>query len=97
MLKKKYTKESHKCEDAVKKIENNKMITEAKIRKAAGKMKESIWEIDCSEGEWLVWLKDDYVQEGSRAQSFNVYADESYDHVKWEFSNVRKLKAEETP
>jgi len=72
-------------------------MNEAKIRKAAGKMSESIWEIDLMEGEWLVWLKNDYVQDGSRSQSFNVYMDESYERVEWEFSNVRKLKEGETP
>lgn len=61
------------------------------IYKAAGKNKKAIWAIDECEGDYLVWLKDGYEQEGYNATSFNIEPDMSFEDIKWNFSLVRKI------
>ena len=64
------------------------MLDEHDIYKAAGKNANKIWEIDESEGEYLVWLKDGFHIAGHNTTSFAVSEDDDFEYVKTQFDAV---------
>lgn len=60
------------------------------IYKAAGKNAKAIWGIDEAEGDYLVWLKNGYMQRGYNATSFCLNENDSIEDIKYQFSIVEK-------
>lgn len=67
------------------------MLDEHDIYKAAGKNANKIWEIDESEGEYLVWLKDGFQIAGHNTTSFAVSEDDDFEYVKDQFDAVEAV------
>lgn len=61
------------------------------IYKAAGRNVKAIWGIDETEGSYLVWLKNGYIQRGHNATSFCLNETDSIEDIKYQFCLVEKV------